>query len=302
MLDFFSIYGGSSDPRRSFFLPFHLSIFVCLFVSFHISSCPSFFLTFCLFFPSIFLSFFPSVSLSSPPLSRPLPSSCRVGCRLREQHVGPSGQRAVPLHAAAAAAASAAAGAPAQQRPPLQLLLRLRLGPQHVPEQLPLLAHLGRPAQLLPGLQQHRRLPWRRPGLCTRRLWLLRSVTQPQSCYDYYWKIEFSKVVSFLLPQYPARPVAAYPAGTPCWRVRTSTSEAAAASRPSDSLFTTALVIPPPPVPSASRRATPHSPLHPPCPPRMDLLPAYTLVNMASTEITLFFSRQVSHSLLKLHN
>lgn len=102
------------------------------------------FLFLCVFLLLFFLSSF---------LPHSLPSSCCVSIRLRQQHVWPSGQRAVPLHASATTPAAAAAGAPTQQRPPFQFFLRLRLGPQHVPEQLPLLAHLSGPApQLLPGL------------------------------------------------------------------------------------------------------------------------------------------------------
>lgn len=116
-----------------------------------------------------------TLNLLLQPNPSPLRHSCSVRLQLREQHVRSSGERPVPLHASAPASAPAAA-ASSQQRPALQLLLRLRICPQHVPEQLSFLTQLRTAAELVPGLQQHRRVARGGPRLCSRGLRLLWSV------------------------------------------------------------------------------------------------------------------------------
>lgn len=122
-------------------------------------------------------------TLSNSPLLSA--SSCGICFWLRQQHIRSSSQRPVPLHASAATpAAAAAAGAPTQQRPALQLFLWLWISPQHLSEQFPFLTHLCCPttSKLLPGLQQHQWLSWCWPGLCSRSIRLLWSVTWLASC------------------------------------------------------------------------------------------------------------------------
>lgn len=136
--------------------------------------------------PSHFLSFPVLCALEHFDYLSSSTSSCSVCIWLWQQHVWSSSQWAVSLHASTTATATAA-GSPTQQRPAVQLILRLWISAQHFSEQFPFLTHLCCTAatKLLPGLQQYRRLPRCWSGFCSWCFWFLRSVTHPSPTIIY---------------------------------------------------------------------------------------------------------------------
>ena len=128
------------------------------------------------------------VPLPNPAAAVPGPAAATAAAA-----TGPAAAATGPTAAAAAAAATATAAAATAARP----ALCLGLAAPHLPEQLPVFPRLGRPApsQLIAGLRWRPGVPRCGPGLGTRGLWLLGSVTTRKWLYIYFCRLKDSSLV-----------------------------------------------------------------------------------------------------------